>query len=263
MKLSIVIAARNDNYLPRLLRSLFVLRQFSERNGFSPELIVVEWNPLPGCLTLPEIFEATKTHARIITVSNEIHRAQRGADAMPFFEYQAKNVGIRRSCEEYVLCCNCDGIFSEGLVKVLGSSEGTDCAYYRANRHDVKMGNAWGSTPEEIIESCKWNTYKVVLADEGAAGDFTLMHRDRWHEIHGNPELVSDDTIDTYTTVLARARGMLQIVFSEGLYHQGHASQRDGWPSIGGGTGIDKDATCRENEDSWGLAGIDLPEVTV
>jgi hypothetical protein len=265
MNPSIVIAARNDDYLPRLRRSLRVLEYLRVRCEINPEVIIVEWNPSPNALSLADALTMNRFgfRIRIITVSAEIHNSMRGSDVLPFFEYVAKNVGIRRAKNDYILSTNADEILSVEMGNRFAIGYFDSDAFYRANRHDTNVGTVAGVEALELLWTARNNVYRIVKDFEGAGGDFLMMHRDRWNEMHGNPELVSDDTIDTYAIELAEAHGFKKIVLEEPIYHQGHTSQRDGWASIGGSTSPDQNVGPRKNDDSWGLAGFELPEVTI
>jgi hypothetical protein len=267
VNLSIVIAARNDDYLPRLRRSLAVLNTLCVRLQFSPEIILVEWNPstdkAPLARSLPKFIGLP---LRIITVSPELHRAQAGSDVLPFFEYTAKNAGIRRAKGNWVLTTNADDIYTEGLVAQLKEIDAFDSkSYYRVDRHDVEEGKSEGNSADEILAGCAGHVWRVVKAADGAAGDFTLLHRSGWEKICGHPELVSADTIDTYTVWFAEKAGLTETVLPGTLYHQGHPEMRTGWGSIYQGIGPSAGVTpdnIQLNGPRWGLAGVDLPEVT-
>lgn len=265
MNFTIVYAARVDDYLPRLRKSLCILSTLAYRIGFRPDIIIVEWNPTPGNQGLAwELMDRPRLlPIRIITVSPEIHNSTPGSDQLPFFEYTAKNVGIRRAADGMVLTTNADDIFSEAMVKRLASEPWVKGCFYRANRHDTEIGAAVGSTADEIIQNCSEHVWRIVKADDGAGGDFMLMDRDRWAFMGGHPELVSADTIDTYTIELAQKKGLQQIVFDEPMYHQGHAEQRTGWASIFQRIGPSVHSGIMQNAENWGLRDLVLPEVTI
>lgn len=265
--MTLTIAARNDDYLPRLKKSLAVLGEFCKRHNFGPDVILVEWNPPQDRPSLAAELRASQIgccfYTRIITVSPEIHRSIAGADVLPFFEYMAKNVGIRRARDGYVLTTNADDIFSSEMVQQLATNSWDENCFYRANRHDTEIGSGRGSNADEIIADCAAHVWRVVKHYDGAGGDFMLMHKNRWATMHGHPELVSADTIDTYTIELAKLRGMSEVVFDGPIYHQGHESQREGWASLYCSMGPSVGCDMKENDGPWGLEDVDLPEITI
>jgi len=112
-----------------------------------------------------------------------------------------------------------------------------------------------------------------------ASGDFFLLHRRRWSELHGYPEFASAGHLDSYICVMAASAGIDQVIFGgrRRLYHLEHPRAID-WEHP-------EDAVhyyvpyetfleaAREmlvngkptifNESSWGLADLELPETTI
>ena len=106
--LSVVVAARNDNYggnfLQRLQVFCNVLFEFWNKHTLDAELIIVEWNPPKNSSRLVEAVNWSscpdKQAVRIITVSEELHRTLPNSERMPMFDCLAKNVGLRRALRE-------------------------------------------------------------------------------------------------------------------------------------------------------------------
>ena len=85
-----------------------------------------EWNrpagsaPLESALRWPAPLPFP---VRVIEVPPSVHRRLPKADEMAFFEYTAKNVGIRRAHGEFVLATNPDNVFEPAVVDVLAGRE--------------------------------------------------------------------------------------------------------------------------------------------
>mgnify|MGYP006247749273 FL=1 len=60
------------------------------------------------------------------------------------------------------------------------------------------------------------------------SGDFMLLHRDKWFELHGNPEntYVAVHT-DALMVIIAGTYGLKEKVFNAPIYHQDHDRRFD------------------------------------
>lgn len=171
--LSVVVAARNDNYggdfLHRMQVFVNVLFWLSDKYNLDVELIVVEWNPpkdrprLRDAIAWPESMKASVV--RIIEVPSEVHHSLPNSNRMPIFEYIAKNVGIRRALGEYVLVTNPDIIFSESLMGYLANRELNTGCFYRVDRYDVGKSVPLGITPDRQLNFCARHVFQVHRAN--------------------------------------------------------------------------------------------------
>lgn len=143
--LSIVVASRNDSHggdIGQRMR-FFVngLLHQTRHAGLHAELIVVEWNPPSEKPRLREVLPRPSTgdklQIRTVTVPEALHRRFRHGDEIPLYQMIAKNVGIRRSRADRVLCTNVDLLFSNALTEFLATGSFDPRAFYRANRCDV------------------------------------------------------------------------------------------------------------------------------
>jgi hypothetical protein len=105
-----------------------------------------------------------------------------------------------------------------------------------------------------------------------AAGDFLLMHRERWAAVRGYPPVVGIGGVDEYPCYIAMRLGIRQVVlrYPRVVFHQDHArtgrskvtvtdkaALRESFRRVLGG-----DLTVLGPED-WGLAGVRLAETSV
>ena len=273
-KLSIVVASRHDDHGGGMLERMrwFIrgldhqVRQF----GMPVELVFVEWNP-PEDMTrlhavLPRPQAGSPLRIRYVTVPESVHRRWRHAEVIPLFQMIAKNVGIRRSRGEFVLCTNIDLLLSDPLCGFLAAGKLDPGAFYRANRCDVprdilaadspasalvyasahvirRLGDVpWGygksfasvrRLKRAMIQWFQPDTRDLIhRLDTDACGDFTLMAKSAWERIRGYPELglysIHDDTLGC---MAAAACGYRQVVLPPELctYHIDHDS---GWMSM-------------------------------
>lgn len=145
--LSIVLAARNDNYGGDFTERLQLCLDYNiallEKNKINAELIIVNWNPVAENKSLQKliVFPAERkfVKCRIITVSSEIHIQYVNPEirkTVPLFEFIAKNTGIRRAQGEYILCINADIFIHPAIIEFIASGKLSDEYYYRADRLD-------------------------------------------------------------------------------------------------------------------------------
>lgn len=142
--LSIIIAARNDDYGGDFLRRLqiFVNINLPAMAKYAPEseLVITEWNPpeskplLKDALKWPTV--AKSLPVRIVEVPREIHECLPNSKEMPMFEFIAKNVGLRRSSGSHMLVTNPDIIFSTELILEMGATGFSEKCFYRVDRYD-------------------------------------------------------------------------------------------------------------------------------
>jgi hypothetical protein len=169
--LSVVVAARNDNYggdfivrMQGFVDSVMKARCRSEDAPIE-ELVIVEWNPPAGKPLLKDVIEWPNVpdgmSVRIITVPSSLHHEIEGADRMPMFEYIAKNAGIRRAMGRFVLVTNPDNIFSSALLNFLDEKKLGLNSYYRVDRFDVSARIPLGLPPNKVDAYCLRHTSAV------------------------------------------------------------------------------------------------------
>jgi hypothetical protein len=153
--LSVIVAARNDNYggdfIGRLKRFAESLARASRAYPDLFELIVVEWNPPPDRPPLSEAIDWSDiANVRIIVVPPELHRPIPNSDRLPMFDCHAKNVGIRRARGKFALTTNADIVFPIELFDWFSTRSLSPDCFYRVDRHDF-IAN--GTTEAEFMES--------------------------------------------------------------------------------------------------------------
>jgi hypothetical protein len=169
-RLSIVVAARNDNYggdfLHRMQIFISSLLQLLREHECHAELLVVEWNPPPAASPLVEALKWPREASdivRIVQVSHAIHEGLPNADRIGMFEYLAKNVGIRRARGRFVLVTNPDLIFSVELVRALAEESISETAFYRADRYDFRGTIPEGSDVRAALDFAQKRVFQVHI----------------------------------------------------------------------------------------------------
>jgi hypothetical protein len=136
MKLSVIVTGRNDgfaeDFLDRLKKSITSNIKFFNKNNINFEYIIVDWFPLSEEKYLYKcdfLRELTNENIKHIVVNNSI-ALQEKLNKDIFYEYFAKNVGIRNSSGEYCLILNSDIIVPTALCK-----EVFDIIYHNKKEH--------------------------------------------------------------------------------------------------------------------------------
>jgi len=233
--LTIVIPVRNDNhggdFIKRFQNCIYSVFYLTQKYNFLIELIVVEWNtPYYKPSIIKNIDLTTKSDncsVKFIQVTPVVHSRYKYSERLSIYQMIAKNVGIRRSSGEFILCTNADIIFSEELFSFLYKKKLRRNCIYRTVRFDVDNKSLDFLSYNDLINYCKSNIiringYVTVTSNEyhgneflwidilgkvqrynlfknsfekidplftNACGDFQLMHRDNWFELRGYPEL--------------------------------------------------------------------------
>lgn len=261
--LSVIMTAKNDNYggvylLPGDDNGIPLATPQKERMKWSLEtllyalsdinfeLILVEWNPPKNIESIASWEFMKKPNFRIIQVPQEVSEEVLGD--LPFHEYYAKNVGIRRARGEYILCTNPDILWLHKFTKdILQSPMLAD----RWNIHS--RGSLLGlinSDIDTIRNFCR-APENIIAKTKDANGDFTLMSKKEWYELNGYT-IVLDGVAGTDMWMIHRARTrygrMYTLPFP--VYHISHPGRRQG--SSYGRTIID---------DNWGLPEYNFEEI--
>lgn len=268
--LSIIISGRNDNYggdfTHRLQNFITWNTALFEKYKLPTEIIFVNWNPIPENKSIKETINWPENRKfvtyRIIEVPNEIHKVfcSYKRKNLPFYEYLAKNTGIRRAKGDFILAMNPDILMNEHLIKNLAKKELKKDTYYRANRIDfinndinqqtkvwlkgftykaknclllTKLKNEfkclWRKNSihfEIFFKRRNWNVYyhnAEYTYHCNVSGDFMLMHKEHWFALNGNPErtYIALHT-DALMVVMAATSGLKEKIFQAPIFHQEH-----------------------------------------
>ncbi len=175
--LSVVMTSRNDGHggdpLVRLQAFLNTFDVQCRTFGLAAEVVVVEWNPPADRPRLHQLITVPSDCAfalRFIEVPEALHNGLPHAHVLPLFQMVGKNVGVRRSLGEFVLCTNIDIIFSNELVELFASRSLQHGVIYRVDRHDIESDYPNAATLDERMAYCQshhlrlhraWGTFPV------------------------------------------------------------------------------------------------------
>eukprot|EP01084_Bolivina_argentea_P146204 256070_1 len=241
--LSFIVGSRNDNYGSNpILRLRFTLQnlilyEWNRIHNISVEIVVVEWNPVsnnPHLWQYDEIVQllqrnTNKNHCQSVSILfysipsyyNDKINCNLSLYC-PYYEYHAKNVGIRRANAEWKVIMNIDDIWGHNLLNFVGTSIQYNLldknGIYQSWRNQINMENVMlhrnvsDIIPVEkiknieiydnnsIIQKCLHsNSYYVWGEVWNAAGDFTLIHNSSLYNYYGGGylEMCANVHLDT------------------------------------------------------------------
>lgn len=167
--LSVIVTSRNDDHGGNLTKRMqyFVDGWLYQAKKFNLacELIIVEWNPPDDRPRLAEQLDwpddTGPCDVRIIEVPKRVHHRYQGADALPLFQFIAKNAAIRRARGKYMLCTNIDILFSDEMMEFLAKQELRPDRIYRNDRYDVPNDIPEGLDIPGILDFCARNVMRI------------------------------------------------------------------------------------------------------
>ena len=234
--LSIIVTARHDNYggdfRDRIAAPLrFNYEQLSGR-GVPYEVILVEWDPVPGRPLLAELLarelgEIADRVLRPIVVAREYQTAMTQNPRVPYLEYAAKNVGIRRATAPFLLVTNADILLGREVVDALVSRRVQPDTMYRAPRYDIKLGVDQTGLRWQALEDRANQVRQPVLEPplfSSAAGDFLLSDGSTFHRLRGFNEVyrAARAGIDLNFMVKVHGAGIPIVDIGGPVYHLNH-----------------------------------------
>ena len=165
IKYSFVVCSRNDDHGGDMLKRMRIftrgLLHQCKKYKLTAECVFVEWNPISGKELLKDILPLPDSDdyltIRFIQVPLSLHQQLRHSDKLPLFQMIAKNVGIRRSLGEMIVCTNVDLLFSDYLFTELHALSSTSGTFYRCNRCDIPKNIQEEITVEEQLSFSRKN----------------------------------------------------------------------------------------------------------
>lgn len=279
--LTIVITARHDNYggdfRERIAGPLHFNHDKLSGRGVPYEVILVEWDPVEGRPLLCEMLrtELPDVAARVlrpIVVAPEYQAAMTQNPRVPFLEYAAKNVGIRRATAPFTLVTNADILLGREIVETIAARRMEPGTMYRAPRCDIKLGVdpvglEW-SALEDSANQVRQPDLKPPLYSS-AAGDFLLSDRGTFQRLRGFNEVyrAARAGIDTNFMVKVHGAGVPIAAIGGVVYHVNHvgslrvskALHRDNRAdSPWGDLDWHSERVTYHNPDGWGLGAAPM-----
>lgn len=200
MKLTVIVTGRDDDYaddfLFRLEKSITSNIRMFKANNINFEYIVVDWFPLSAerhlykCKLFEKIKDSTISH---YIVDNSI-AAPENLNKDIFYEYFAKNIGIKNSTGDYILLLNSDIIVPMELCKHIKHIMDNNLKgnFYRPIfRHNMRfIDDNTISVIEELPLICTANTDNIVLG--AYSGDWLMVEKSVILDAGGYDETCQD-----------------------------------------------------------------------
>ena len=287
--LSIVITGRNDNWGGDFNERFFTALRFNHarlaERGVAVEVVMVEWNPVDDRPRLAELVarefpELVPGILRRIVVAPEYHAALAQNPRIPYLEYVAKNVGIRRAAAPFVLASNTDILLGRHVVDAIAERRLRPGVLYRAPRYDIKLGADQSRIGWDALEDVANHIRRPTLSPPlyaGGSGDFALADRETFHALRGYNEVyrAAKHGLDHNFLVKAHGAGFPIEDIGGPVYHINHigsyriskALYRDNpQDAPWGDNRWHSRHVVYNNPDGWGLADAPartLPDGTV
>ena len=233
--LSIVVTGRHDNYGGDFNERFFTALRFNHQRlaerHVAFEVILVEWNPIPDRPTLSEVVARECPELggvlRRVVVPAEYHRALTQNPRIPYLEYPAKNVGLRRATGSFVLVSNTDILLGHHVVDVIASRRLRPGVVYRAPRYDIKLGADQLRIGWDALQNPANHIRRPTLSPPlyaGGSGDFALADRETFHVLRGYNEVyrAGRHGIDHNFLVKAHGAGVAIEDIGGPVYHINH-----------------------------------------
>ena len=298
--LSIVVVGRHDNFSKgfeeRAQNFLDTIAEHSKKLPLANfEIVFVDYGTPRETTTLSKTFkikEALKGKIRFIVVPVESHvkLTKRMNQTVSFYEYIAKNIGVRRSTGKFILTTNPDDLISIDFFEMIEREELTDGLLYRANRWSCKedtkntlstsqiiekLQSPWEIKRQNLSSRCPTNIKKTVwfsdsqtLKNEAwscGAGDFLMLSKEMWRSVQGFNEFPGNANVDALFLgkLMKFVPGYARTIIRSPIVHQYHPRRNIFRPSVKHHEELMIDYACEasckdlgpyEDAQDWGLA---------
>lgn len=189
MKLSVVLGGRDDNYgenfIERLNQAVTNNLKVLDSSNVDYEIIVVDFNPIgENYLYQNSLLSECLSHSKVknLIVDNSVILAE-SLSSGTYYEYFAKNAGIRYCDGDFIFVTNSDILLSEELVEEIKNEMqkgDIDEYFYRVRyRGEIELG----TTPNDDTElldlhdaSVKSDPYCAAICGQ-CSGDASVFSR--------------------------------------------------------------------------------------
>jgi hypothetical protein len=213
---SIVLTGKNDNYGGGFLdRAQTFLNRLSESLEKEPladiELVYVDYATASEVKKLHQIFTipaSLRGRTRFLIVPPEFHEEKKReySSPLPFLEYVAKNIGIRRSRGEFVLAMNPDSLLPDTFFELVARRAFNDGVFYTATRLMMEENDSEPIEFAKINEPASSVYFRFCFLTDNKTsfgyeyvpglGDFTMLSKRLWEAVGGYDILGTNHFLD-------------------------------------------------------------------
>lgn len=257
-KISAVVVARNDDYMPDFADRLRATVAWNVRYLID-EVVLVEWNPPPDRELLANDLTQRFKCLRAYVVPPKIHQAVCRNEHVALLEYHAKNVGIRRAQSPWIISTNADAAIGLDSVNTLLNTELDPNVLWTAERWDIP----WRENEQK--ELGLWGSLRyrrLIPYHRLGTGEFCLASRDLWHRARGFDEQMVRHRIG------CDVRGTAQMVAHGGtirrvgtVLHLAHPTSCTENIQPHHGELATPEGVPYRNPDDWGLGNLSEVEI--
>ncbi|MBN2272084.1 MAG: hypothetical protein JXN61_15830 [Sedimentisphaerales bacterium] len=178
-RISVIFSGRNDSYGGCFKDKLLAAWKRNSMEfycrGIEVEWIFVEWNPLNEDYLS---YTLAPLGFKCCVVSPLVHREICTNPNMSFMQFFAKNVGIRRAANHWLLITNADCVFGPEALDYIGGEQLDPGVIYRAERRDVEPGISSAPFSEMFRRTVRVHASQGGAHFTEAAGDFVLYNKE-------------------------------------------------------------------------------------
>lgn len=286
--LSVVVVGRNDGHGYNLHKRVATsLNSIADPMDAMDEIIFIDWNTPDKLPTLIDsIYDTltikTKAHIRVLRVRTDIHNSLKGSSNKPILEPIARNVGIRRARNDWILSTNTDMVFNtkgKSYTEILNQLKPGLYHLYRFEIPEYIWDQFDRMNPQatiEKIDSIFGNsslTKKISTEPvEGygnffpdAVGDFQLASKNLWQSVNGFPEeMLQGWHVDSRLSIAIEKMNKInsKILSSQIMegFHQNHLRELTHFHTTVSMNSIEQIMLHYDNKLSWGLSDVILEE---
>ncbi|OFY13949.1 MAG: hypothetical protein A2X02_09000 [Bacteroidetes bacterium GWF2_29_10] len=184
--ISVVVTGRNDNYGGEFAKRLQTTLDWNLSKLPNPELIYVEWNRIKDVASDCEWISQRYKNSKCYVIGEDIHESIATNPKIKMLEYHAKNVGIRKAKNEWILLINADvflGLDIAKNIKMLNKNT-IYGSHYKNIEWDGNPINEKHVNDKSLIKAF-FATNKYL---ESVVGNFILTHKNNWLNATGYDE---------------------------------------------------------------------------
>lgn len=178
-RISVVFSGRNDSYGGDFKQKLLAVWKRNSKEfycrGVETEWIFVEWNPLNEDYLS---YTLAPLGFKCYVVSPSIHQEICTNPNMTFMQFFAKNVGIRKATNPWILVTNADCIFGPEVLNFISAKQLDPKVIYRAERRDIEPGLSSVPFSEMLRRTVSIHDSRGGIHYNQAGGDFVLYNKE-------------------------------------------------------------------------------------
>ena len=284
--LSVVVVGRNDSHGYNLSKRVATsLNSISLPMSGDDELIFVDWNSDDINPTFIDAIKDTLTdktlrHLVVYRVRSNLHQKLNKGTNRPILEPIARNVGIRRAKNEWVLSTNTDMIFDTFGKTYSDLLTNLEPNLYHVFRYEIPE-YVWdqfdrknpASTIHKVRQIFGYKDYKSKILTQpydgypnlfpDAVGDFQLTTKRIWESVKGFPEdMLKGWHVDSRLSVQIETKNnfkskILDSKLIEG-YHQNHLRVLTHFHASTAINSLEIIQTPYSNPETWGLSDFEM-----